>query len=134
MKPENTTTKKTARAGWIISIVAILFLLFDISGKFMKPEQVLKGTMQLGYSESMITPIGIILLICTILYAIPRTALLGAVLLTGYFGGAVASNIRVDSPLFTNTLFPVYFAILAWAGLYFRSASLRKLIAHKTLA
>jgi len=133
MKPENATTKNTARAGWIISIVTILFLLFDIFGKFMKPEPVLKGTMQLGYPESMITPIGIILLICTILYIIPRTSLLGVVLLTGYLGGAVASNMRVDSPLFSNTLFPVYFAILAWAGIYFRSASLRKLISHRTL-
>lgn len=99
----------------------------------MKPEPVIKGTMELGYPGSMITPIGIILLICTILYTIPRTSLLGAILLTGYLGGAVASNFRIESPLFTHTLFPVYFAILLWAGLYFRNASLQRLIKHKTL-
>ena len=125
--------KKGSRiAGWIISILVILFMLFDVFGKLTKPEAVVKGTMQLGYPESLITPIGIILLMCTILYSIPRTSLLGAVLLTGYFGGAVASNLRVENPLFSNTLFPVYFAILAWTGVYLRNASLRKLITHKT--
>ena len=126
--------KKGSRiAGWIISILAILFMLFDVFGKLTKPEAVVKGTMQLGYPESLITPIGIILLICTILYAIPRTSLLGAVLLTGYFGGAVASNFRVENPLFSNTLFPIYFAILVWAGVYLRNPSLRKIITHKTI-
>ena len=113
-------------------ILVILFMLFDVFGKLTKPEAVVKGTMQLGYPESLITPIGIILLMCTILYSIPRTSLLGAVLLTGYFGGAVASNLRVENPLFSNTLFPVYFAILAWTGVYLRNASLRKLITHKS--
>ena len=126
--------KKGSRiAGWIISILAILFMLFDVFGKLTKPDPVVKGTMQLGYPESLITPIGIILLICTILYAIPRTSLLGAVLLTGYFGGAVASNFRVENPLFSNTLFPIYFAILVWAGVYLRNPSLRKIITHKTI-
>jgi ABC-type transport system involved in cytochrome c biogenesis permease component len=125
--------KKGSRiAGWIISILVILFMLFDVFGKLTKPEAVVKGTMQLGYPESLITPIGIILLMCTILYSIPRTSLLGAMLLTGYFGGAVASNLRVENPLFSNTLFPVYFAILAWTGVYLRNASLRKLITHKS--
>ena len=126
--------KKGSRiAGWIISILAILFMLFDVFGKLTKPDPVVKGTMQLGYPESLIMPIGIILLICTILYAIPRTSLLGAVLLTGYFGGAVASNFRVENPLFSNTLFPIYFAILVWAGVYLRNPSLRKIITHKTI-
>ena len=116
---------------YIISGIAVLFLLFDAFGKFAKPEPVVRGTLALGYPESLITVMGVILLICTILYVIPRTAVLGAVLLTGYLGGAVASNFRIEAPLFSNTLFPVYFAVLVWAGLYFRSERLRNFIAGK---
>jgi hypothetical protein len=111
--------------------LAILFLLFDIFGKLTKPEAVIKGTIDLGYPESLITPIGVILLICTLLYVIPRTAILGAVLLTGYLGGAIASNMRIESPLFSHVLFPIYFAIFIWGGLYLRSASLMNLVTHK---
>ena len=118
-------------AGRILSGIAVLFLIFDIVGKFAKPEPVIQGTAALGYAENLITPIGILLLICTILYIIPRTAILGALLLTGYLGGALASNLRIEAPLFTHILFPVYFAILIWAGLYFRSERLRKFIAEK---
>jgi hypothetical protein len=114
--------------GWILSIIVILFMLFDAFGKFVKPEAVIKGTTDLGYPESLITPIGIILLICTILYAVPKSALLGAVLLTGYLGGAVASNMRVENPLFSHILFPVYMSILLWLGLYLRSDKLRRLL------
>lgn len=117
--------------GRILTGIVLLFLVFDIVGKFVKPEAVIKGTMAFGYPESMITPIGVLLLICTVLYFIPRTAVLGAVFLTGYLGGAVASNLRIDAPLFSNTLFPVYFSILAWAGLYFRSERLQKFISNK---
>lgn len=125
---ENAVNKTSRIIGWILSILAILFCLFDIFGKFTKPEAVIKGTMQMGYPESLITPIGIILLICTILYAIPQTALLGAVLLTGYLGGAVASGLRIEAPLFSNILFPVYFAVVVWVGIYLRSEKLRKLV------
>ncbi len=126
-----TTSKPKTWTRYIISGLVVLFLLFDAFGKFIKPEPVIKGTMMFGYPENLITPIGAILLICTILYSIPRTSLLGAVLLTAYLGGAVASNLRIEAPLFSNTLFPVYFAILVWAGLYFRSDRLRKFIANK---
>lgn len=127
-----TTASKTKLwTGRILTIIALLFLLFDIFGKFTRPEPVIKGTMALGYPESMITPIGVMLLICTVLYIIPRTAILGAVLLTGYLGGAVASNLRIEAPLFSNTLFPVYFAIIAWAGLYLRSERLQKFVSNK---
>lgn len=131
MESTNHNKKGTVIAGWILSILAILFLLFDSFGKFAKPEAVIKGTMDLGYPESMITPIGIILLICTLIYAIPRTAVLGAVLLTGYLGGAVATHIRVENPLFSHILFPVYLAFFIWGGLYFRSTSLRNWITFK---
>jgi len=120
---------KTSRIiGWVLSILVILFLLFDVSGKFMKPEVVVKGTMDLGYPESTITLLGIILLICTLLYAFPKTAILGAVLLTGYMGGAIATHIRVENPLFTHILSPVYMAIFFWGGLYLRSMKLRRMV------
>jgi hypothetical protein len=83
---------------------------------------------RLGYPESVIQGLGIVLLVCTILYAIPRTSILGAILLTGYLGGAVAANVRVGNPLFSHTLFPVYVALLVWAGLYLRDRRLRGLI------
>lgn len=126
---KNANNDKTGSiTGWICSIIVILFLLFDAFGKFAKPEAVIKGTTELGYPESMITPIGIILLICTLLYAFPKTTLPGAVLLTGYLGGAVATHIRVENPLFTHILFPVYLGILLWLGLYLRSPKLRQLV------
>lgn len=128
MEELNQPNKTSRIIGWILSIIVILFMLFDVFGKFAKPEAVIKGTMDLGYPESSITLLGIILLICTLLYVFPKTALLGAVLLTGYLGGAVATHIRVENPLFTHILFPVYLGILLWLGLYLRSTKLRRLV------
>ncbi|MBX5438678.1 MAG: DoxX family protein [Thermoflavifilum sp.] len=128
MVAQRNRTKAQLVWGWIISGIIILFCLFDVLGKFMKPEAVVKGTIAMGYPESTITPIGAILLICTLLYAIPSTSLLGAVLLTGYLGGAVASNLRMEAPLFSQTLVPVYFGIVAWIGVYLRSKRLRRLL------
>lgn len=125
---QNTVNKTSRIIGWILSILAMLFLLFDAFGKFTKPEAVIKGTTNLGYPVSSITLLGAILLICTILYAIPKTSLLGAVLLTGYMGGAIATQIRVENPLFTYILVPVYLGIILWLGLYLRSTKLRGLI------
>jgi hypothetical protein len=96
--------------------------------KLIKPVPVVEATVRLGYPESVIQSLGIVLLVCTILYAIPRTSILGAILLTGYLGGAVAANVRVGNPLFSNTLFPVYVALLVWGGLYLRDRRLRRLI------
>jgi hypothetical protein len=134
MQTTKTPTRKgkaSKTVGWIISIIVILFCLFDCFGKLTKPEAVVKGTMQMGYPETLIVPIGIILLICTILYAIPQTSFPGAILLTGYLGGAVASGLRIEAPLFSNVLFPVYFGILVWVGLGLRSSRLRSMIFHK---
>lgn len=125
---QNTVNKTSRIIGWILSILVMLFLLFDAFGKFIKPEAVIKGTTDLGYPVSSITLLGAILLICTILYAIPKTSLLGAVLLTGYMGGAIATQIRVENPLFTYILVPVYLGIILWLGLYLRSTKLRGLI------
>jgi hypothetical protein len=114
-------SKKRLWTGRILSGLAVLFMLFDSITKIMQVPAVLKASANLGYGDSSIQVVGIILLVCLGLYAIPRTSILGAVLLTGYLGGAVASNLRVGAPLFSNVLFPVYFGILLWAGLYLRN-------------
>jgi hypothetical protein len=116
------------RTGRVLSALAILFLLFDAVMKLVKPAPVVEATVQLGYPESSIVGIGIALLVCTLLYTVPRTAVLGAVLLTGYLGGAVATNVRIGNPLFTHVLFPVYVAALVWGGLYLREGRLRALL------
>lgn len=123
-----TISKKRPWAGYIISGLPVLFLLVDALGKFVKPEPVVTGTVELGYNESIILPLGIVLLISTILYIIPKTSILGAILLTGYLGGAVATHARVGSPLFTHMLFPVYLGVLLWLGLYLRDSRLRTLV------
>jgi hypothetical protein len=114
--------------GRIMSALPALFLLVDGVGKLIKPAPVVEGTVQLGYPESVLLGLGIVLLTCTILYTIPRTAILGAILLTGYLGGAIATHVRVGSPLFSHILFPVYLAVLIWGGLYLRDERLRALI------
>lgn len=115
-------------AGRIMSGLPALFLLVDAVAKLIKPAPVVEGTIKLGYLEGMIVPLGIVLLACTVLYAIPRTSVLGAILLTGYLGGAVATHVRVGDPLFSHVLFPTYFGVLIWGGLYLRDERLRALI------
>ena len=114
--------------GRIMSALPTLFLFVDGVGKLVKPAPVVQGTLQLGYPESVLVGLGIVLLSCTVLYVIPRTAILGAILLTGYLGGAIATHVRVGSPLFSHILFPVYLAVLLWGGLYLRDERLRALI------
>jgi hypothetical protein len=115
------------RTGWVISGLVIAFCLFDAFGKFAKPKEVVDAFVRTGWPIEMSVPIGTILLVCTILYAIPRTAVFGAILLTAYLGGAVATNMRLENPLFTYTLFPVYFGVLTWAGLILREPSVSQL-------
>ena len=115
-------------AGRVISALVVLFLLFDAIIKLMRVPAALEGTARLGFSESVVLPLGMVLLACVALYAIPRTSILGAILLTGYLGGAVASNVRVGNPLFGYILFPVYVGVLLWLGLYLRDGRLRILI------
>ena len=114
--------------GRVMSALPALFLFVDAVGKLVKPAPVVEGTVQLGYPESVLLGLGIVLLACTVLYVFPRTAILGAILLTGYLGGAVATHVRVGSPLFTHILFPVYLGVLIWGGLYLRDERLRALI------
>jgi hypothetical protein len=111
-----------------MSALPALFLFVDGIWKLVKPAPVVEGTVQLGYPESVLLGLGLVLITCTVLYVIPRTAVLGAILLTGYLGGAIATHVRVASPLFSHMLFPVYVAVLIWGGLYLRDERLRALI------
>ncbi|WP_158752363.1 DoxX family protein [Acidobacterium sp. S8] len=124
----NTVSAKRLWTGRILSGLVVLFLLMDSVMKLMKPAPVLKAQAALGWPDEITITTGIVLLLCTILYAIPNTAVLGAVLLTGYLGGAVAVQWRVGNPLFSNTLFPVYMGILLWAGLCLRDEPLCAMI------
>jgi DoxX-like family len=117
--------------GRIISGLVVLFLLFDSITKVMKVRAVMEASTQLGYPANTIFTIGIILLVCTAFYIIPQTAVLGAILLTGYLGGAVAANLRIGTSMF-NTLFPIVFAALAWTGIFLRESRLGALIPFRT--
>ena len=131
MKTQKQTGKASRKKIWtgrIMSSAAVLFMLFDSITKLLKTPQVVDATAQLGYPASLIPVIGLILFILTILYIIPITSIFGAILLTGYLGGAVASNLRILSPLFSNTLFPIYFAVILWGGLFLRNSLIHKFV------
>jgi hypothetical protein len=129
-----TQTQGSARpkwmqwAGWGMTGLMIAFLLFDSVSKLVLEHHVVEATTKIGYPLDVIRPLGLICLVCTILYAIPRTSVLGAILLTGYLGGAIASKVRIEDPLFSSVLFGLYFGILVWGGLYLRDERLRALI------
>jgi len=114
--------------GRVLSGLALAFLAFDTVGKLLQIAPVIEGTTELGYPAHSVLTIGLIQLACVLLYAVPRTAALGAILLTGYLGGAIATHVRVDNPLFTHILFPIYIAALVWGGLYLRDARLSVLL------
>lgn len=128
----DTTAPSKSRllTGRILSTLTVLFLIMDIVFKFIRPipPQVLQSMNQLGFQTGLLTAIGILLLLCTALYVIPATSVLGAVLLTGYLGGAVSVHLRVGNPLFGYILFPVYVGILMWAGLCLRETRLLALL------
>lgn len=111
-------------AGRILSGFVALFLVWDGVMKLFKPVFVVKATRDLGYPESEIVGIGVTLLVCTLLYLFPRTSILGAILLTGYLGGAVASQVRVQAPLF-NVIFAFIFGCLVWLSLWLRDSRVR---------
>ncbi|MED4753568.1 DoxX family protein [Brevibacillus choshinensis] len=124
----DTMSKGKLWTARIMSGLVILFMLLDSIMKFVKPAPVVEGTLELGYSEHHIVVIGALGLLSTLFYLIPRTTFFGAVLLTGYFGGVIATHIRMDAPLFTHTLFPVYLAVLMWGGIWLRHEKVRKLV------
>lgn len=121
------SAKGSLWAGRVFSTLAILFFAMDGVMKLFKPEVVVKATIGLGFPESEIVGIGITALICTALYLIPRTSILGAVLLTGYLGGAIASKVRIHAPLF-DICFALVFAAFIWGGLWLRNPRLRALL------
>jgi len=121
-------SKTMTYAGWTLSVLVILFLIMDLTMKFMQLPIVLSTTEQLGWPTNSVTTLAVLLLISTALYAFPTTSVLGAILLTGYLGGAVATHVRIGSPLFSHVLFGVYLALFVWGGLYFRDARVRALI------
>jgi hypothetical protein len=126
-QPQTPGTRRMSYwLGWGLSGVAIAFFLLDAAMKLLALPVVLEASAEIGFQgEILIRELGIILLLCTLLYAAPRTATLGAILLTGYLGGAVAAHLRVGDPLFTHVLFGVYGGILVWGGLYLRDTKLR---------
>ncbi len=111
--------------GRVFSTLSVLMLLLDAAGKFMMPAQVVEACQRLGFPVHLSPTLGVLLTLSAVLYAIPRTAVLGAVLLTGYLGGAVAIHMRAGSPLF-ETVFPVLLGIVVWAGIYLRECRLRR--------
>ena len=112
----------------IVTAIPVLFLLFDGAMKVVLAQPVIDAMPTIGWPVSLARPIGIILLACVAVYLYPRTAVLGAILLTGFLGGAVATQLRVGNPLVTNVLFPIYVALFVWGGLYLRDARVRALI------
>ncbi len=126
-QPLNPISRKSLWIGRVLGALPTLFLLVDGGMKLVKPPLVVKATLELGYPASAIVGIGLVLLASTVLYVIPRTAVLGAILLTGYLGGAVATHVRVSAPIF-NILFAVSFGVLLWGSLWLRDNRLRELL------
>jgi hypothetical protein len=124
---ESLISNKRLWAGRVMSGLPTLFLLVDGSMKLYKPRAVVEATVQMGYPESAIIGLGVVLLLSTLLYLLPRTAILGAILLTSYLGGAVASQVRVGAVSF-NIIFPVLIGALLWGGLWLRDRRLQALI------
>lgn len=129
-QPRTQNTRNVLEwAGWAMSGVAIIFLLMDASMKLLALPVVLQANAALGFEgEDMARGLGAILLACTVLYAAPQTAVLGAIMLTGFFGGAVAVKLRIGDPLLTHVLFGVYLGALVWGGLYLRDSRLRQIL------
>lgn len=127
----DTEVSKPARiTGRVISGVVVLFLLFDGAIKLVPLPVVTETLDKMGWgaSDTLARSLGVITIVCTLLYSVPPTSILGAILLTGYLGGAIASHVRIDSPLFTHTLFGVYLGLMVWGGLYLRDGNLRALL------
>ena len=128
-----SVSKASLWTGRVISGVVVLFLLFDGITKLLKVQQVVDATIRIGFPVTTIAGIGITLLVCTTIYAIPKTSILGVILITGYLGGATAAQLRAGSPVF-ETLFPAIFGVLPWLGLYLREPRLRALLPLRNAA
>ena len=127
-----SSAKKRSTAGYVLTGLVAAFLTFDTVMKLLQLAPAVQGTTELGYPAGTVVVIGAIELVCLVLYLIPPTSVLGALLLTGYLGGAIATHVRVGSPLPTHTLFPVYVALMVWGGLCLRESRLRALLPFRT--
>ena len=120
-------TRATRRASMVLTALPVLFLIMDGVMKLANLAVVREATARMGWPVATIPVIGLVLLACVALHLVPRTATLGAVLLTGYLGGAISAHVRLGDPLLSHTLFPVYFAVMLWGALYLRDARVRAL-------
>ena len=127
-----SSAKKRSTAGYVLTGLVAAFLTFDTVMKLLQLAPAVQGTTELGYPAGTVVVIGAIELVCLVLYLIPPTSVLGALLLTGYLGGAIATHVRIGSPLPTHTLFPIYVALMVWGGLYLRESRLRTLLPFRT--
>lgn len=131
-----TTAVKAApwrrRLGLGLSGLATLFFLLDASGKLLQIDPVMKGTVELGWPATAVIPLGLLLMVGAVLYIVPRTSVLGAIYLTGFLGGAIATHFRIGSPLFTHVLFGVYVAAIMWSGLVLRYPALLEAVVAPT--
>lgn len=124
----DSVSRGQLRAGRICGALVALMLVADATAKILALDPVVKGTTELGYPESVVRVLGVLLLACVVVYLVPRTAVLGAILLTGYLGGAVATHVRIGNPLVSHVLFPVYVALLVWGALFLCDARVRTLV------
>ena len=125
--------KRMRHAGWALGVLAMLFLAFDATMKLLQLPVAIEGTTSLGYPAQVVFGLGVVQLLCLVVYAIPRTAIFGAILWTGYLGGAIATHVRIDNPLFSHVLFPVYVALMLWGALWLRDPALRALVPFRRL-
>jgi hypothetical protein len=136
LMPHSPTVPSSSRAtvwvGRALFALAVLFMVFDTTMKFLATPEAVAGTEALGWPTGAVRPLGVIEAGCVLLLLIPRTAPLGALFLTGYLGGAVATHVRVQNPLFTHILFPVYIAVLVWLPLYLRDPRVRAVLGPLT--
>jgi hypothetical protein len=128
--PARPLSRAASRTGTVLTLLLTLFFLFDAVPKLLQLPVVVEATQQMGFAASAAPVIGAVLLVCLALYLVPRTAILGAVFLTGYLGGAVCAQLRIEAPLFSTMLFPVYVGIAVWVALYLRSPQLRRVVAE----
>jgi hypothetical protein len=122
------TSRSALITGRVLSGIAVLFLTMDAAMKLFQVAPAVEGTVELGYQPNVLIWLGVLQAACLILYLIPRTAVFGAVLWTGYLGGAIATHVRIENPLFTHILFPIYVAMFLWGGLYLRDWRVRAMI------
>lgn len=128
--PARSLPSERARlVGRVLSGLGVVFLTFDAAMKLLQAAPAVEGTLTLGFPAHLVLPIGLIQLACLALYLVPRTSLLGGLLWVGYLGGAVATHVRLENPLFSHVLFPLYIAALLWGGLWLRDARARALFA-----